>query len=139
MDKLILKIGTHKVELQNKNTTLRKVKTVVNSFFKLYALDKKTTKIVLPNDTILSYADLNTFKDFARVIFPAQFLDSSESEANVLFMDNLLKIQGVLYSMPIDWNLVGTKDGKKILALYKNANKKAIETEVVNSETTLIG
>lgn len=138
MEKLILKIGKHKVELQNKNTTLRKVKTVIASYFSIYNLDKKETVIELPNGTKLKLADLNNVKAFARVLFPAQFLDGSENEANEQFMSNLLKIQKVLYSLPINWDLVGTKDGKKILTLYKNANKKAIELDVIESETLLI-
>ena len=136
---MILKIGNHKVELQSKITTLKKVKTVVNSYFNLFNLDKKDTVIVLPNGTKLKYADLNTIKAFARVIFPAQYLDGAETDENKTFLENITKIQGVMYSLQIDWDLVGTKDGKQILGLYKNANKKAIELEILDPETKLIG
>ena len=133
---MILKIGNHKVELQSKITTLKKVKTVVNSYFNLFNLDKKDTVIVLPNGTKLKYADLNTIRAFARVIFPAQYLDGAETEENKTFLKNITKM---VYSSQIDWDLVGTKDGKQILGLYKNANKKAIELEILDPETKLIG
>lgn len=136
---MILKIGNHKVELQSKVTTLRKVKTVVNSYFNLFNLDKKDTVIVLPNGTKLKYADLNTVKAFARIIFPAQYLDGSETQENKTFLENITKIQGVLFSLQIDWDLVGTKDGKQILELYKEANRKAIELAILDPETKLIG
>ena len=133
---MILKIGNHNVELQSKITTLKKVKTVVNSYSNLFNLDKKDTVIVLPNGTKLKYADLNTIKAFARVIFPAQYLDGAETAENKTFLENITKM---VYSLQIDWDLVGTKDGKQILGLYKNANKKAIELEILDPETKLIG
>lgn len=136
---MIIKIGTHRIILQSKITTLKKVKTVVSSYFTLYGLDKKTTVITLPNETNLKFADLNTVKKFADVLFPAQMFDGLQTEANDNFKANLLAIQKVLYSLPIDWSLVGTKDGSKMLTLYKTANKKAIETNVVSDETLLIG
>ena len=136
---MILTIGNHKVELQSKITTLKKVKTVVNSYIHLFKLDKKDTVIVLPNGTKLKYADLNTIKAFARVIFPAQYLDGAETDENETFLENITKIQKVLYSLPIDWDLVGVRDTKLILGLYKNANKKAIELEILQQDTKLIG
>lgn len=136
---IVIKIGTHKVTLQSKITTLKNVKTVITSFFVLYGLDKKSTIITLPNGANLKFADLNTVKRFADVLFPAQMFDGLQTDANDIFKANLLEIQKVLYSLPIDWDLVGTKDGSKMLTLYKTANKKAIETLKVSAETTLIG
>ena len=136
---MILTIGNHKVELQSKITTLKKVKTVVNSYIHLFKLDKKETTIILPNGTVLNYLDLNSVKAFAKVIFPAQYLDGKETEENKTFLENITKIQKVLYSLPIDWDLVGVRDIKLILGLYKNANKKAIELEILQQDTKLIG
>lgn len=139
VEKLTLKIGGHSIELQSKVTSLRKVKTVVNSYFSIFNLDKKETEIVLPNGTKLKFSDLNNVKSFARVIFPAQFLDGSNNAENLEFLKNVAKIQAVAYAMPIDWGLVGTKDGAQILNLYKLANKKAIELEVLPKNVKLIG
>ena len=136
-DKLVLQIGIHKVELRSNLTDLKSFKAVVNTYFKMYGLDKKETKIVLPNDTVLTYADLSTIKNFTRILFGGIYLDKSGSEETKLFLDNITKVQDVLFSTPIDWNVVGTKGGAEILTMYKNASKKALELNV--TEVLLIG
>lgn len=136
-NKLVLQIGIHKVELRSNLTDLKSFKAVVNTYFKMYGLDKKETKIVLPNDTVLTYTDLSTIKNFTRILFGGIYLDKSGSEETKLFLDNITKVQDVLFSTPIDWNVVGTKGGAEILTMYKNASKKALELNV--TEVLLIG
>lgn len=134
---LVVKIGTHKVTLRSNLTSLKAFKSVVSAYVAMYGLDKKETKIVLPNNTVLSLSDLNTIKNFTRVLFPAYYLDKSGDEETKTFLAGIIEVQKVLFDTPIDFSLVGTKDGKQILALYKSASKKAVELNKVS--TNLIG
>ena len=126
-NQLILKIGTHKVPLRSNLTSLRSFKAVVGAYFTQFQLDKKEVKIELPNGTILSYSDLSTVKNFTKILFPSMYLDKSGDEQTKTFLDNIAKVQQVLFNTAIDWDIVGTKDGKQILSLYKSASTKAVE------------
>ena len=136
-NQMVLQIGTHKVNLLSSVTDLKSFKGVVNAYFRQLNLDKKETKIILPNDTVMTFADLNTIKNFTRILFGGMYLDKSGNEETKQFLSNIDKVQDVLFSTPIDWNVVGTKNGAEILTLYKNASKKAKELNV--TETLLIG
>lgn len=135
-EKLTLLVGTHKVVLNSNLTTLKKVKAVVGAYIKNYELDPKETKVTLPNKTVLNVRDLDNARNFAKILFPAQYLDASESKENKDFMDVMGKVQAELYSLPIDWNLVGIKDSKQILSQYKKATQKAIEGGKITTDQT---
>lgn len=128
---MILTIGTHKVPLRSNLTSLKSFKSLVGVYFTQLGLDRKETKIILPNDTVLTYSDLNTIKNFSKLLFGGMYLDKSGNEETKLFLDNITKVQEVLFETPIDWNVVGTKDGAQILNLYKSASTKAVELQKV--------
>lgn len=138
-EKLTLLVGTHKVVLNSNLTTLKNVKAVVGAFIKNYDMNPKETKITLPNKTVLQVRDLDNARNFAKILFPARYLDASESKENKDFMEVMSKVQSELYSLPIDWNFVGVKDGKQILSQYKKATQKAIELgKITTTQTKLI-
>ena len=133
---LTLLIGTHKVILRSNLTTLKSVKSVVGAFIKNYKMDAKETKITLPNGTLLNVTDLDNPKSFARSLFPDMYLDGSDSKETKDFLETMRKIQVELYSMPIDWGLVGIDNNKQILSQYKKAMQKAIEGGKITAEQT---
>jgi hypothetical protein len=135
-EKLTLLVGIHKVVLNSNLTTLKNVKSVVGAFIKNYELNPKDTKITLPNKTVLAVRDLDNARNFAKILFPAQYLDASESKENKEFMEVMGKVQAELYSLPIDWNFVGVKDSKQILSQYKKATQKAIEGGKITTDQT---
>ena len=133
---LTLLIGTHKVVLKTNLTTLKNVKSVVGAFIKNFDLNPKETIITLPNGTTLSARDLDNARNFAKILFPAQYLDASDSKESKHFMEVMSKVQVELYSLPIDWNFVGVKDSKQILSQYKKATQKAIEGGKITTDQT---
>lgn len=133
---LTLLIGTHKVALKSNVTSLQSVKAVVGAFIKNFDMNPKETKITLPNGTVIAVNSLDNARNFAKVLFPHEYLDKSGSKGTSEFMDVIKEVQKELYSLPINWDLVGTKDSKQILSQYKKATQKAIEGGKITVEQT---
>ncbi|MDR1018964.1 MAG: hypothetical protein LBM02_09720 [Lachnospiraceae bacterium] len=134
MKNLTIKIGEKIViSLKNNTTTLRNVRTVINAHIQIFGLEKKNLQITLPSGSVISYRDLNNVRAFARILFPAEFLTA---EIDSVFAEQIREIQKVAYKLPLNWELVGSKDTKKILAIYKQATSVATEQGLIKGELT---
>lgn len=133
-----LKINGKVVPLRSQKSTLKDIKSLVNSYITLFGYDKKTVQITLPSGKIVSYREMDSIKDFAKVLSAGTFLARNVDDGAKADWDKTVKIVQEMYAQPLDLNNVGTKDSATFAQLAADTKQRLVleekfeETEMQN-------